>query len=234
MKVLAVGCHPDDLEVGCAGTLRKFVENGDDVYMCHVANGNLGHKLIMPDELREMRHQEAENAAAVIGAKKIYDLDVGDIRVNSHDLNLVAKMVKVIKEVEPDVIITHSPNDYMTDHNETSKLVFNASFGASVDHLVPELPSTGIAPIYYMDTLAGVGFIPEDYVDVSGQIETKLKALSCHESQIKWMLEHDKIDFLDFVRTCAKYRGLQCSVPYAEGFRKCYEWPRNRPKRFLP
>ena len=85
-----------------------------------------------------------------------------------------------------------------------------------------------------MDTLAGVGFQPEDYVDVTDEIEVKLKALNCHESQIKWMMEHDKIDFLDFVRTCSKYRGLQCSVPYAEAFTKCYTWPRMATKRLLP
>ena len=55
MKVLAVGCHPDDLEIACSGTLRKYVEQGAEVYMCHVANGCLGHVVIEPDELRVIR-----------------------------------------------------------------------------------------------------------------------------------------------------------------------------------
>ena len=49
MIVLAVGCHPDDLEIACAGTLRKYVEQGAEVHMCHVANGNQGHVIIAPD-----------------------------------------------------------------------------------------------------------------------------------------------------------------------------------------
>ena len=53
MKVLAIGCHPDDLEIACGGTLRKYVEEGADVYMCHVANGNMGHVEILPEPLRE-------------------------------------------------------------------------------------------------------------------------------------------------------------------------------------
>ena len=234
MRVLAVGCHPDDLEIACAGTLHKYVKSGAEVYMCHVANGDKGHKIIMPDELRSMRHQEAEHAAAIVGARKIFDLDVPDLEVNSSNMEQKKKMIRVIKETRPDIIITHSPNDYMTDHVEVSKLVFDASFGASVDHIESDLGSCEVAPLFYMDTLAGVGFQPEDYVDVTDEIEVKLKALNCHESQIKWMMEHDKIDFLDFVRTCSKYRGLQCSVPYAEAFTKCYTWPRMATKRLLP
>jgi N-acetylglucosamine malate deacetylase 1 len=85
-----------------------------------------------------------------------------------------------------------------------------------------------------MDTVAGVGFMPSEYVDISESIEIKLAALDCHQSQIKWLKEHDSIDFLDFVRTCSKYRGLQCGVPYAEAFRPCQAWPRMRAARLLP
>ena len=53
MNILAIGCHPDDLEIACAGTLAKYAKRGDKVIMCHVANGNLGHAIIMPDELRD-------------------------------------------------------------------------------------------------------------------------------------------------------------------------------------
>ena len=85
-----------------------------------------------------------------------------------------------------------------------------------------------------MDTLAGVDFSPEIYVDISGQIERKLQALDCHQSQTRWMLEHDHIDFCDMVRTCAKYRGYQCGVAYAEGFRVCKAYPRMPAKNYLP
>ena len=66
MNILAIGCHPDDLEIACAGTLAKYAARGDRVIMCHVANGNLGHAVIMPEELREIRMKEAENAAKII------------------------------------------------------------------------------------------------------------------------------------------------------------------------
>ena len=70
LRVLAVGCHPDDLEIACSGTLRKYVEQGADVYMCHVANGCHGHVVIEPGPLAEIRAREAEAAGAIIGAQK--------------------------------------------------------------------------------------------------------------------------------------------------------------------
>ena len=234
MNILAIGCHPDDLEIGCAGTLAKYAERGDRVIMCHVANGNLGHVVIMPDELREMRTKEAEDAAALIGAESI-NIDVGDMHVEASERETINRLIEVVRYAKPDLIITHNPDDYMRDHQQTSQLAFHASFGSSIPHIQTATEADGeIVPIFYMDTLAGINFVPTEYVDVTETIETKLKMLACHESQIKWMLEHDKIDFIDFVRTCSKYRGLQCGVPYAEGFRQYAGWPRFSTKRLLP
>lgn len=56
-------------------------------------------------------------------------------------------------------------------------------------------------------------------------IEIKIDAVNCHQTQVKWMKDHDHIDFLDFVRTISKFRGLQCGVSYAEGFKQCLTWP---------
>lgn len=235
MNILAIGCHPDDLEVGCGGTLAKYVNQGHNVVMCHVANGDMGHVMIMPEELKELRIREAKKAGELIGASEVINLDIGDLKVNSCDRNTVDKVIDVIRYVKPDIIITHSPEDYMKDHLEVSKIVFEASFSSSVSHWNTNHPIyPKIVPIYYMDTLAGVNFLPTEYVDISSTIETKIESLNCHQTQIKWMMDHDKIDFLDFVRTVCKFRGLQCGVPYAEGYRRCNTWPRIAAERHLP
>lgn len=235
MNVLAIGCHPDDLEIGCGGTLARLAQEGHDVYMCHVANGDMGHAVIMPPELREIRTQEAIEAGKILGAKEVFNIDVHDCFVQGADREAIRKIVGVIRTVRPDFIITHNPDDYMTDHVQTSKLVYEASFTSSVPHMYDETPGYDLVPpIYYMDTLAGVGFLPEEYVDVTDTIDTKLNALNCHQSQIKWMLEHDHIDFLEFVRSCSRFRGIQSGVQFAEGFRVCREWPRQITKRLLP
>ena len=234
MNVLAIGCHPDDIEINCAGTLAKCVKRGDKVTVCHVANGNLGHEIIAPDELRIMRANEAKNAGALAGIEVI-TCDIGDVMVYEGSKEQRDKVVDVIRKVDPDFIITHAPNDYMPDHVAVSRLVFDASFAASVPHYeTEEKKASKVTPIFYMDNLAGLGFQPTEFVDISEEIDLKLQMLECHISQLKWMRDHDNIDFAEFVKTCARYRGLQCNSMYAEAFSQCLVYPKILPKRFLP
>ncbi len=234
MNILAIGCHPDDIEINCAGTLAKCVKRGDKVTVCHVANGNLGHMVIPPEELRVIRAAEAKKAGALAGIE-VVTCDVGDLMVYESSKEQRDKVVDVIRKADPDLIITHAPNDYMPDHVAVSKLVFDASFAASVLHYQSGVAGTAkVTPIYYMDNLAGMGFIPTEYVDISEEMDLKLQMLECHESQMRWMREHDHIDFADFVKTCAKYRGYQCNAQYAEGFTQCLVYPKVQTKRLLP
>ncbi|MDI4646897.1 PIG-L deacetylase family protein [Cohnella hashimotonis] len=236
MNVLAVGCHPDDLEIGCGGTLAKLAKQGHRVTMAHVANGNKGHRTIPPETLRDMRKEEARQAGALIGAE-VVSLDIPDLSVKADQDELIAGLVNLIRRVRPDYIITHPPEDYMKDHMEVSRAVFDASFAASISHYAPDSPypfHDKVPPIYYMDTLAGVGFLPTEYVDITGEIDVKIAMNDSHQSQIKWLYEHDGIDFLDFVRTVSKFRGLQCGAGYAEGFKACQAWPRIPTQRLLP
>jgi LmbE family N-acetylglucosaminyl deacetylase len=234
MNILAIGSHPDDVEIACGGTLILYARAGHKVSMCNIANGNLGHAVIMPDELREIRKKESEAAAKVIGADH-YLIDLGDGHVEAGNKEGRERLIEVIRTTKPDVILTHNSDDYMRDHIQASALAYDASFLATIPHLITKSDyTTVLPPIFYMETLAGIGFLPTEYVDISDVMEQKLEAIACHESQIKWMLDHDRIDFLDFVRTVNKFRGLQCSVPYAEGFRQYAGWSRFRTKRVLP
>ena len=70
MNVLAIGCHPDDMEISCSGTLAKCVKRGDKVTVCHVANGNMGHEIISPEELRVIRINEAKKAGRLFISKE--------------------------------------------------------------------------------------------------------------------------------------------------------------------
>jgi len=177
--------------------------------------------------------KEAEKAAAVIGAKHL-KLDFPDCELH-YNLESVTKTVDVIRQARPDVIITHFPSDYMPDHVITSQVVFDASFHATLPNFSAGGEPTGvIPPIYYMDTLAGVEFLPEEYVDVTETMETKRQMLLCHQSQYQWLKKHDNIDTVEFIETMARMRGLQCGAKYAEGFRRCKVWGRNPTSRLLP
>lgn len=232
MNILAIGCHPDDIEVSCAGTLAKFAKRGDTVTVCHVCNGNMGHVVIPPEELRVMRAGEAKRAGSLAGIE-VVTVDIGDLLANGCDIGQRDKVMEVIRFYQPDAIITHSPTDYMPDHLAVQKLVFDASFNASCPQY-GNGRAAALTPLFYMDNLAGMNFNPTEYVDITDTIELKLQMLECHESQMKWMRDHDGIDFADFVRTCSKFRGLQCGVPYAEAFTQAYVWPKVVTKRILP
>ena len=233
-KVLAITCHPDDMEIHACGTLLKCKQRGDEVTVCHVANGNMGHVVIEADELRDIRAEEARTSGK-IGGFKVITCDIGDLRVNSRDREQHDKIVKVIRDAAPDFIITQAPNDYMIDHVEVSKLVFFASFSATVPHYRPDLgPACTVTPIYYMDNASSVDFEPEEYVDITDVMETKLEMLACHKSQVVWLMDHDGVDVLENTLFMSRFRGMQCGVKYAECFKRCHAVLRNPTKRFLP
>ena len=234
MRVLAIGAHPDDLEIQCAGTLAKCVKRGDEVFACHLSDGDLGHVVIPPEELGLIRREEAKRAGAVGGVKVIWggfhDLDIFADNREARD-----KVVELIREVRPDFIITHYPDDYMSDHTATSKLVFDASFAASVPHYPCRVKDPiDVVPIYYMEPLSGINFVPTEYVDITEEMPIKEEMFVCHESQVKWLLDHDKVDYVEKIRTFAKYRGYQCGADYAEGFRQCRVYLKGTTKRLLP
>ncbi len=233
MKVLAVGAHPDDLEILCAGTLARLAQQGHRVAMAHACRGDKGHFEIAPNELARIRAKEARDSAAVIGADSL-GLGIDDLELRVERPN-VMRFVELIRKTLPDMIITHHPDDYMPDHTVTSKLVFDASFIATLPHTkTRHRHCDKITPIYYMDTLAGVNFEPSEYVDITDSLQTKLEMLRKHSSQIEWLRNHDKIDIIEFVETVARFRGLQSGTRYAEGFCRARAWGRNTTRRYLP
>ena len=215
MNVLAVSAHPDDLEILCGGTLRLMVERGNDVTMTNIARGDAGSFHHAPDRTAGIRAREG---AAVIGAQYVEGV-VSDGRVNSADEAQREMVVDLIRRVRPDVIITHAANDYMPDHVGVSKLVFDAAFIATLPNYLTTHPAhSQVAVIYSMDTMAGVEFLPTEFVDITDTLQTKLNAFRAHESQISWLKEHDHIDMLEQIEITARLRGFQSGVHAAEGF----------------
>lgn len=232
-RILAVGAHPDDLEILCSGTLARYVQQGAQVFMAVATDGSAGHMIIPPAELAEIRHREAQDAAARIGAE-LHWLGYHD-EFLSHDIDTRLRFVDLIRATQPDVILTHDPNDYHPDHRIVSRQVFDASFVSTLPNIKTEHPAHPvICPLIYFDTLTGAGFLPTEFVDISDTFEIKQAMLSCHASQIKWVLDHDRVDLMEYILVMAQSRGLQCGVKYAEGFRAEVAWGRSRPCRVLP
>ena len=233
MRVLAIGAHPDDIEINCAGTLLKCLQRGDEVTACHMSDGDMGHVVIEPEELGKIRRQEAQNAAKIAGYKGIWggshDLDIYD------DKETRDRIVKIIRDAKPDFIITHGLNDYMSDHTAVAKLVRDASFSASCPHYMRELgEATPACPIYLMSNERGIDFTPTHYVDISDVMDTKIKMIECHESQLVWLKDHAGVDLVECMKVWDRFRGIQCDAQYAEGFTEFVAGCRVIAKRLLP
>lgn len=233
MRVLGIGSHPDDLEILCGGTLAKYTANGHKVIMAIVTDGSAGSTDHSVEELRKIRKKEAEKSAQIIGADFFWLEESDELFFENKETRF--KIVDLIRQAKPDIILTHPPNDYHPDHQAVSKVVLNASFVSTLPNITTKFEVHElVCPIYYMDTLAGVNFQPQDYVDITGSFETKKKMLACHVSQLKWLKDHDNIDVLELIETIAKFRGYQCGVKYAEAFQIAPYWLRLRAERLLP
>ncbi len=235
MRILAVGAHPDDIEILCAGTLLRYADAGHEICMAVATNGEQGHLTIMPMELAAIRKAEAEASAAIAGAR-LFWMGYPD-QMLFHDKETRLRFTEMIRQANPDVIITHNPNDYSQDHRVVSELMFSASFQAVVPHLFTDTPYIKQVPaLYYMDNVAGTDFLPAELVDITSVIDRKAAMLECHQSQLVWLKEHDGLDVVDMMKTVAKFRGLSCqgNVEYAEGFRHLDAWGRNHVTRLLP
>jgi N-acetylglucosamine malate deacetylase 1 len=233
MKILAVGAHPDDIELLCAGTLALYSEMGNEVFICHVCDGNKGSNVYSSEELVKIRRKEAIESAEIIGAVSIWaGSSDGEVVL---DLDTRVKIIDVIRQADPDLVLTHSPNDYHSDHINTSRLVFEATYLANLGLWKTDHPaSTKLPYLYYMDTIAGVNFIPSEYVDIGNTIETKIRMMEKMESQLGWLKDMHDCEVSDFIRTVAKFRGFQAGVPYAEAFSQQKMYPQGLTKRILP
>lgn len=233
LRILAVGAHPDDVELCCAGTLARYAERGDHVTVAIACNGDSATFDLPPEKLAEIRSREARRAAKSIGAELI-EMGLSDWHL---DVNIESKKLfaDAIREARPDVILTHYHTEYGSDHNNTFILVRDAALAAAVPSIRTAHPAISRQPAIFMwEPLGGYGFQPEAYVDISKTLRAKLRMLECHHSQREWLRRHGGLDFAEYVRVVARYRGLQAGVTYAEGFVALKNWAQIAARPLLP
>src|SRR6185369_9976904 len=173
-RVLAVGAHPDDVEIMCAGTLFALHQLGHEVHVASLTLGDCGSVELSAEEIRRVRHREAIEACAMLGATYhhagFYDRCIFD----DDDSN--RRVTALVREVDPGMVITHSPSDYMSDHEITSALVRNACFSASVPNYETKPGAAActlkIPYLYYAQPMEGLDIFgkeltPQFYVDIS-------------------------------------------------------------------
>ncbi len=225
MRVLAVGAHPDDLEILCAGTLARYAEHGDHVTMAISTNGEVGSATLPKEEIARIREAEARASAAIIGADLIW-LNYPDEFLYENEKTRL-RYIDLVRQVRPDVVISHDPlYDYHPDHTTTGQLLWNTRVMTTVPNIkTPHAPCEKLPALYFMDTVAGVNFKPEEYVDITGTIDKKRKMLATHESQGAWLRDQYGTSYIEFMETCSAFRGLQSGFRYAECFRRSVTFP---------
>ena len=232
MRVCAVVAHPGDAEILCGGTLARYRDVGDDVVLCYVCEGSSEGLGSDPGRTSRAGEKEAQASAEALGAELIW-LGLPDGGIFDEETRLI--IVEALRVAQPDVILTHALEDAHPDHGAVARETVAAGYLAALPHISTETEALPLAPpLYLMDSFAGVGFLPDHYVDITDVFKQKLELIACYHTQLRWYELHDNIDLLDLVEAVGRFRGFQCGTAYAEGFRVHQVWPQMTAERMLP
>jgi LmbE family N-acetylglucosaminyl deacetylase len=227
--VLSVLAHPDDAEFLCAGTLvRLKKEHGFDVHIASMTPGDCGSAEHDAAAISALRRAEGAAAAAIIGAT-YHCLEERDLLVFYNDATL-DKVTRLLRRVRPSIVLTHSPTDYMLDHEMTSTITRAAAFAAPIPNFLADRRLGAVLEhiphFYYCDPIEGKDPLGRDVpasfrIDISGVTETKAAMLAAHASQREWLLKHHGMDhYLQAMRAWSAKRGQEAGVAFAEGYRQ--------------
>lgn len=191
---IAIGAHPDDIEFYMAGTLLLLKQAGWEIHYFNIANGSCGSQQYNARQARAIRRAEARRAARVLGANWHASL-CEDLEI-FYELKLLRRVTAVIREVKPNVILTHPPVDYMEDHTNTCRLVVTAAFAHAMPNFrsIPPRPTADYdVTIYHAiphslrDPLRQL-VVPETFVNTTSVQAIKRAALAEHQSQQAWLV----------------------------------------------
>lgn len=228
-RLLAAFAHPDDAEILVGGILFHLKSLGWELEILTLANGDCGSAVHTKEEIARVRRAEAQAAAEYLGASYacagLHDLEV---YANAENLRVV---VDLMRQFDPDVVITHSLIDYMLDHEETARLARTTAFALAVPlyqtrQTPPAKPGRATPAIYYADPIEGMDLMgqriyPQFYVDISARLANKREMLSRHASQRDWLRSHHGVDeYIDNMTAWAARYGQECGCAYAEGLRQ--------------
>ncbi|MBI2018696.1 PIG-L family deacetylase [Candidatus Daviesbacteria bacterium] len=224
--VLAVGAHPDDIDIGCSGTISKIIQDGGEAFYLVLTDGSKGSEdsKISDKKLTKLRHAEQENAAKILGVKKVFFQDFVDGELENTP-ELRKQIVKIIRQVKPETVICFDPTLVYDenrrfinhpDHRVCGQATLDAIFPYARNvRSFPELLAEGLEP-HVVEEVLLVNFGKHNfYVDISKTVDLKMKAISCHKSQFR-----DIEKFQERIKQMSAMLGKksQPKAKYAEAF----------------
>lgn len=200
MKVLFIAAHPDDIEYGCAGTIKLLHEQGNSVYWIMMSNGENDF-----NKTKETRLTELKKSAQLleVQTENIYYMNCPDGFIPDN-AGTIQKLFSLIVKINPDIVLTHFYDDRHQDHRNTSFCVRSACWSNY--------------NLMYFQSYSTMNFEPSIFLDITSAIEIKINALKCYESQIN-KYNSRCINFVEKAVSVDKSNGGNIHCMYAEGFK---------------
>ncbi|WP_143885159.1 bacillithiol biosynthesis deacetylase BshB1 [Chryseobacterium binzhouense] len=221
IDILAIGAHPDDVELGCGGTIARLISEGKTCAIVDLTKGELGTR-----GTEHIRKTEAENAAAILGVTFRENLGLKDgFLVNSEEYQL--EIVKVIRKYCPDIVLSNAIDDRHPDHAKASKLVSDACFLSGLIKIETQLSGSeqkAWRPKHIFNYIQWKNIEPEFVIDISNHLDKKLEACAAYKTQFYNADSEEPItpiatkDFFESLTYRAQDLGRLSGVAYAEGF----------------
>jgi bacillithiol biosynthesis deacetylase BshB1 len=221
LDLLAFAAHPDDVEISCSGTIIKHIQMGYKIGIIDLTQGELGTRGTF-----KTRKEESIKASEILGIHQRENLKMEDGFFESSEKNK-RKIISAIRRYQPKIVLTNSIKDRHPDHAKASSLVSEACFLSGLPKICTELNGQIQAswrPEAVYNYIQDYYIEPDFIVDISNQIELKLKAIEAYKSQFydpKSTEPETPIsgeDFLEFIKARARNFGRLIKTEYAEGF----------------
>ena len=226
--VLAAVAHPDDIEFFFSGTLLLLKKAGCSIHMWNLADGSCGTMRHSRKRIAHIRAAEARASADMAGAK-IHRPLFRDLEV-FYDRPSLLSVAAVMRSIKPQIVLTHSPSDYMEDHQNVCRLVVTAAFSHAIPNFVtkPVTPQYAEpvrvyhAPPHGLSDALDVPFQPDLLIDIGSTMKTKRQMLACHKSQQEWLASTQGMHAYvrEMEQMCAKMGKLGRNLKYAEAWRR--------------
>ncbi len=218
-RAMVIFAHPDDAEVQCAGTLAAWIEGGKKVTYVSLTRGDKGTQdpEMDPEKLTLIRREEQLDAARELGVEKVIFME-NDDGVLEATLERRRALTRVIRENQPEVVVTHDPwmrYQLHPDHRASGTLALDAVISARDRLYFPEQLQNGIKPCRVRRALLFATDSPDYWVNIEKTIEKKIQALGRHKSQVaQWP------NWSEWMRKRAETAGAVQGIKYAEAFKR--------------
>lgn len=221
LQILAIGVHPDDVELGCAGTLLAAIEEGKKVGIVDLTRGELGTR-----GTPETRKVEARNAADILGIQVRENLGMADgffQNDEAHQRILIA----AIRKYQPDIILANAPEDRHPDHGRSAKLISDAAFLSGLRKIETQIDGVNQEawrPAYVFHYIQDRFIQPSFVIDISKYMDKKIESVLAYTTQFynpdlnEPQTYISSPQFIESVKARAMMLGKRIGVDYAEGY----------------